>query len=85
MTTEEKAKIKEEIIEHYKEVFPRYPDNPAVKRNPEMLLEQLPRIYDRLIEKELIKQSEIPYQYFESIAVNKFREAHIEAMLGAFF
>lgn len=85
MTQEEKQKIKEEIINFYKEVFPKYPENPLVQERPEMLLEQLPRIYERLVDKKLIKTSEIPYKYFEGIAVNKFREAHIESMLSSFF
>lgn len=85
MTPEEKQQIKEEIVGFYGEIFPGYPKNPAVQQNPALLLEALPRVYDRLINKQLIQEQKIPYKYFEAIAVDKFREASLNDMLNSFF
>lgn len=85
MTPEQKQQIKEEIVGFYGEVFPGYPDNPAVQQNPGMLIEVLPRVYDRLVSKDLIKKQQIPYKYLEAIAVDKFREASLNDMLHSFF
>lgn len=81
MTPELKKEITEAIREFYKKRFPEFPN----LEQPRQALAQLPKIYQMLEEKGLIKNEEIPYKYFEAIAVDKFQEMQLRDHLANFF
>ena len=80
MTPENKIKAKEKIVEYLKENHKEYPEI-----DPVIVVQNISNIYKILADEQIIKVEEVPFEHFQHIILDQYRNAMIMEQLSNFF